>query len=175
MKTKQVLSIMKVISWIIFIGLCIKAGALIISFFVSLFINSEAAKDLYLGLDLSSLYNFDSWYYISMVSLIISVAILKAYIFYLVIKIFLKFDINNPFSLEAVNLVYKISYIALGTGIISKVANSYKIFLTTHKVGANIPVSFGGDEFLFMAGILFIIAFLFKRGVELQQENDLTI
>ena len=71
MKTKQVLGVMKIMSWIIFIGLCIKAGAFIISFGVSLFVNNEAAKDLYLGLDLSGLYNTNSWYYILMVSLVL--------------------------------------------------------------------------------------------------------
>ncbi len=33
----------------------------------------------------------------------------------------------------------------------------------------------GSSEFLFMAGIIFIIALIFKRGVEIQSENELTI
>jgi hypothetical protein len=53
MKTNQILQILKVASWIMFIGLCIKTGAMIISFFVSLFINPEGAKDLYMGMNLS--------------------------------------------------------------------------------------------------------------------------
>jgi hypothetical protein len=32
-----------------------------------------------------------------------------------------------------------------------------------------------GDTFIFFAGILFFISILFKKGIELQTENDLTI
>ncbi len=43
-QTSSILKTMNVILWIIFIGLCIKTGALLFSFFVSLFINAEGAK-----------------------------------------------------------------------------------------------------------------------------------
>ncbi|RZL12759.1 MAG: DUF2975 domain-containing protein, partial [Pedobacter sp.] len=33
----------------------------------------------------------------------------------------------------------------------------------------------GGDIWLFMAITLFVIAHIFKRGVEIQEENDLTV
>lgn len=173
MKTKQVLSIMKIISWIIFIGLCIKAGAIIITTFISFFINPEAARNLYLGLNMFNLYEFSHWYYLSMLFLIISILILKAYMFYLVIKIFSKIHINNPFSSNVAYLISKISYVALGIGVLSVIANSYKMWLM--KKGFSIPLDFGAAEFLLMSGILFIIASLFKRGVEIQSENDLTI
>jgi hypothetical protein len=54
--TKQVLRILHVIAWIIFLGLCIKTGSILYSFFVSLFINTIAAKNIHMGLDLSDLY-----------------------------------------------------------------------------------------------------------------------
>lgn len=175
MKTKQVLILMKIISWIIFIGLCIKAGALITSSSVSFFVNHEAAKDLYLGLDLFNLYEFDERYYMAVISLIITVAVLKAYIFYLVIRIFLKFDLNNPFTMNTANLISKISYVALATGVVAKIAKDYIKWLITHKVETNISFDFGSEGFLFMAGILFIVAYIFKHGVKIQSENELTI
>jgi len=175
METKQVLAVMKIFTWIIFIGLCIKAGAIILSTIVSLFVNPEAAKDIYLGLDLSSLYELDMWYYISVLSLIIAVALLKAYIFYLVIKIFLKINIDNPFNMMVSDLISKMSYIALSIGIISKMAMEYNRWLVRHHGISPISFDFGSNEFLFMAGILFIIAYIFKRGIEIQSENELTI
>ena len=175
MKTKQVLGIMKIISWIIFIGLCIKAGAIIISSFVSFFVNHEAASDLYLGLDLSNLFEFYSWYYISVLSLIITMALLKAYMFYLVISIFLKFDLNNPFTTNTAYLISKISYVALVTGLFAIISNDYIKWLTTHRVETPIPLDFGSEDVLFMAGILFIVAYIFKHGVKIQSENELTI
>lgn len=175
MKTTQVLAIMKVISWIIFIGLCIKAGALITSSCISLFVNHEAAKDLYLGLNLFGLYEFNTGYYISVISLMIAVGVLKAYLFYLVIKIFLKFDLNNPFTSNTANLISKISYVALSTGVIAVISNEYIKWLITHRIETHIPFDFGSEEVLFLAGILFLVAYIFKHGVELQQENDLTV
>jgi hypothetical protein len=32
-----------------------------------------------------------------------------------------------------------------------------------------------GKDFIFMAAVVYIIAVIFKRGVELQTENDLTV
>ncbi|MGC1205811.1 MAG: DUF2975 domain-containing protein [Flavobacteriaceae bacterium] len=173
MNTKQVLSVMKVVSWVIFIGLCINTGAIIISFLVSLFVNPEAASDLYINLNMSKLYEYNLWYYISMMSLIIALLALKAYIFFLVIKIFSKIHVNNPFSSNVAALVYKISYVALSIGVMSIIASSYKMWLV--KKDFITPISFGSQEFLFMAGILFVVAFIFKRGVEIQNENELTI
>lgn len=175
MKTKQVLEVMKIFSWIIFIGLCIKAGALIISSFVSLFVNPEAAKDLYLGLDLSSLHDIKIRYYISMLSLIITLAVLKAHMFYLVIKLFSKINIENPFSVTVEHIISKISYEALSIGIIGKIAIEYNKWLVSHRGSASVAIDSGSNEYLFIAGILFIIAYIFKRGIEIQNENDLTI
>ena len=33
----------------------------------------------------------------------------------------------------------------------------------------------GGDVWLFMGVVLFVIAYIFKRGIELQEELDLTV
>jgi hypothetical protein len=33
----------------------------------------------------------------------------------------------------------------------------------------------GTGEFLFLAGIVFVIAQIFKRGIEIQTENELTV
>lgn len=175
METKQVLSIMKIVSWVIFIGLCIKTGAIIISFFVSFFVNPEASKNIYLGLDFSSLCKLKMHYLILMASLLIVVSVLKAHLFYLVIKIFSKINIDNPFSVHVANLITKISYITLSLAIISKIANSFNLWLITHKGRSAVPLDYGYKELFFMAGILFIIAYIFKRGVELQTENELTI
>lgn len=173
MKTKQILDIMKIVSWIIFIGLCIKAGALIISFFVSLFVNPEAASNLYLGLNLSEIYNSNKTYYIITVLYIISIAALKAYLFYWVIKIFLKINLEQPFSLAVGRLINTISYVALSIGLTNLFASAYAKWLVNK--GISYRLTFECSEFLFLAGILFVIGLLFKRGIEMQQENELTI
>jgi len=39
----------------------------------------------------------------------------------------------------------------------------------------HILFDFGAEGVLFMAGILFIVSYIFKHGVKLQSENELTI
>lgn len=176
-KTKNILSIMHVIMWIVFIGTCIKTGAILYSFFVSLVINAIAAKDLHLGLNLSELYQYNSSHYIGMVSFVICLYALRAYITYLVIKIFLKINLVNPFSNDVASLIKKISGVAFLIGILTIVANSYSNWLMKREIPLNNLHEYlqGKAEFLFMAGIVFIIAQVFKRGIEIQSENELTV
>ena len=173
MKTKKILGIVKFISWIIFIGLCIKTGALIISFFESLFINPSAAKDLPMDLDLSALYHFNTAHYAIIVLFMIFFLLFKTFIFYLVIKIFSKVNLNKPFRFSVADLTTKISYVSFGTGLIALVANVYTEWMV--KKGAYVPLNWEYSGYLFMAGIIFIVGQLFRRGIEIQSENELTI
>lgn len=173
-QTTTVLTIMKVLIWIVFIGLCIKTGALIISFLISLFGNPLAAYDLYLGFDLSSVQELGQWHYICYISTLIIFTGLKAEIAYLAIKIFMKFNLEHPFSESVSQLIGRIARMALIAGILVILLGGYVGWLTET---GNIEISGweGGEGFLFLAGIVFIIAQVFKRGVELQSENELTI
>lgn len=173
-KTETIFIITKILTWIVFIGLCIKTGSLIVSFFVSLFVNPEAAQDLYLGLDLSSIQEYDQWHYICSVSLLIFFTGLKAYLAYLVLKIFLKFNLEHPFSTEVANLINCIARTALSAGLFAIIMDGYGEWLANKDI-LGISLDDGGTEFLFLAGIIFIIAQVFKKGVELQSENELTV
>lgn len=177
--TKTMLKITKILSWIIFIGLCIQTGALLFSYFVSIFINSMGSQNLHPGLNLSELYNNSKTHYTILVLLMVLLSALKAYIFYFIVKIFLKINLANPFSNEIYSLIVKISYIALTIGILAVIGEKYCEWLISKAI--NLPVLnleqyIGGkSEFLFMAAIIFVIAQIFKRGIEIQSENELTI
>jgi magnesium-transporting ATPase (P-type) len=173
MKTKQILIFLQVCAYIVFVGLCIKTGALLISFIVSVALNSEASQNLYMGLNLSNLLEYSQIHYTVMASLIIILSGLKAYLFYLVIKITSKINIAQPFSENIAKLISKMSGIALEIGILAFITHNYAKWLLKN------PVKFsyeGGEiEYLFLAAILYVIAIIFKRGIELQSENELTI
>ena len=173
MGTTIILKIMNILFWIVFIGLCIKTGALLISFFVSLFINPEGAQDLYLGLDLYDLYNFDLEKYIGVASLLIALMAMKAYLAFLVVKLFMKFDLNHPFNEKTASLISEISYYALSIGVVAIIAEGYADRIIKH--GIALQIDWGEEQFLFFAGIIYIIALVFKKGVEIQNENELTI
>ncbi|MGO3184044.1 MAG: DUF2975 domain-containing protein [Aequorivita sp.] len=174
MKTTDIMKLTNIIFWLIFIGLCIKTGAILISFLVSILGNPEAAKDLYFGLDLFDLYKSNLNQYINVASFIFVLSGMKAYIAYLAVRLFMKFDLNNPFNKSVVDFISKISYYALSIGIVSLVADQYNDRLI--KRGAETShINWGAQEFLFFAGIIYILALVFKRGVEIQKENELTI
>ena len=173
MKTKRIFNIMNVVSWIVFIGLCIKAGAIIIVSVLSLFVNKNATENLYMGIDLSNLYNFSIGHFMFTVFLMILVASLKAYIFYILIKIFRGLDYNKPFEATIANLIFRISYISLGVGLVGVVANTYVTWLR-HKVFFT-SIDISTSAYIFMAGVVFAIALLFQRAIEIQSENELTI
>lgn len=163
----------QVLFWMAFIGLCIKTGALIVSFSISLLVNAAAAKDLYLGLNLYELYQHDTVQYGFVASLVIALMALKAYIAYLAVKLFMKFDLNKPFQPAITQLFLQMSHIALGTGILSIIAQGYSKHLINK--GIAVPLDGNGSETLFFAGVIYLLALVFQKGVELQTENDLTV
>src|SRR5262245_56938170 len=119
--TKLILTILHVIAWIIFLGLCVKTGAILYSFFVSLAMTPEGAKNLYMELNLSALYHYDRVYYIIIVSTIIVLSALKALLFYFVVKIFLKINFVKPFSEDVSRFISLIGYVALGIGVLTDI------------------------------------------------------
>lgn len=170
--TKKILEILKVFTWIIFIGLCIKTGTVIISFIVSIF-NSDAIVNLYMGEDLTEVYTSGLWKYVLINSFLIALPALKAYMFYLVIQLVSGINLEQPFSQSVGTLLIKISKVALEIGVIAIIFNGYAKWLL--KSGTQFDYDGSSTEFLFLAGIVFVIAHIFKRGLELQNENELTV
>ena len=100
--------------------------------------------------------------------------ILKAYLFFLLIKVFSTINLKHPFSSAIRLLLSNISLVALSIGMSSVIAVSYYGWL--YKKGMllySLPRHISGSsEFLFFAGILFVISLIFKRGIELQSQKD---
>lgn len=179
--SQQVLKVLQILSWIIFIGLCIEAGALIVNTVISLFINPGGVNNFWEGTTyLSGLYKFDRGYFSAITLVMIIVAVLKAFMFYLIVKIFTekKIDLAHPFNTEFNQFILMLSYLAFGIGLFSHSGLKYTAWLKGQGAGAadleqlNIE---GAAVWLFMAVILFVIGHIVKRGVEIQKENDLTI
>ena len=96
-RSKFVFQALHVVAWIIFVGLCIEAGALLVNFVYSLF-KPEVVQHLYEKLDLSKMYEYSQWAYFGIYSFILVISVMKAYLFYLVIILLLKFDLLKPFN-----------------------------------------------------------------------------
>jgi len=179
--TKQILKVLQILSWIIFIGLCIEAGGIAVNTFITLFINPLGVENFWEGNEyLSGLYRFDQGHFIVITLTMIIVAVLKAIMFYLIVKLFTdkKLKVSQPFSMELSRLISKQSYLALGIGLFSHCGFKYSVWLTKQGVKLADLQSLhigGADVWLFMAVILFVIVQVVKRGIEIQNENDLTI
>lgn len=165
----RIFSIMTIVFWIVFIGLLIQAGSCLIAFIVS-FTNPELANALYLGENVSPFESPNDYKY---TSFFVAFALIKAYMAYLVIQVFLKLDLQQPFTERVAKLVHSISHVALGAGVLAMIAQGYAKWLA--KTGVEVVHHWGSAQFLFLAGIIYVIALIFKRGVALQTENELTI
>lgn len=165
-----------VIAWIIFVGLCIEAGGLLVNFIVSIY-KPEFIHHLYLKLDLSDMYNRSRWTFYGMYSFMLSIAVLKAYLFYIVIMLTYKIDLSKPFNHFVSEQITKLSYFTFFIGILSYLAKGVTENLSHHGyvVDHLNPFWVDSQAFILMAAIIYIIAAIFAKGVELQNENDLTV
>jgi DUF2975 family protein len=165
-----------IVAWVIFVGLCIEAGALIVNFVFSIY-KPEFVKNLYQKLDLSEMYNHSKWAFFGMYSFILVVALLKAYLFYIVAMLMHKLDLSKPFNSFVSEQITKISYCTFSIGILSYIAQQTAKNLQQGGYAIDNLNQFWGDSqaFILMAAIIYVIATIFKKGVEIQNENDLTV
>jgi len=167
---------LQIVSWIIFVGLCIEAGALLVNFVYSLF-KPEVVHNLYQKLDLSQMYNTSKMIYFGMYGFILTIAVSKAYLFYVVIMLLHKLDLEKPFSTYVADQFKKISYITLEIGILSFIARETSQKMVHYGLESDTLNQFweDGSAFLLMAAVIYVLATIFSRGVEIQNENDLTV
>jgi hypothetical protein len=167
---------LQIVSWVIFVGLCIEAGAMIVNFVFSLF-KPEFVQNLYQKLDLSQMYNTSKLVYFGMYGFILTISILKAYLFYVVVVLLHKIDMLKPFSSYVADQIKKISYVTLEIGILSLIARETSQNMEHYGLESDILNQFwvDGSAFILMAAVIYVIATIFSRGVELQNENELTV
>ena len=165
-----------IVAWVIFVGLCIEAGALIVNFIISLN-KPEFVQNLYQKLDLSEIYERSKWAYYSMYSFILVIAILKAVLFYVVVILVSKIDLSKPFNSFVSKQISKISYYTLSIGLVSYIAQQSATFLMHRGFVTDNLNPFWADSqaFVLMAAVIYVIATIFKKGIEIQNENDLTV
>lgn len=167
---------LSIVAWIIFVGLCIEAGALIVNFIISFF-KPEIIQNLYQKLDLSKMYHRSKWAYYGMYSFILAISILKAVLFYVVIMLLSKLNLLNPFNNFVASQISQISYYTFSIGLLSYIARQTAKNLSNRGYDINVLDQFWEDSqaFILMAAVVYIIATIFKKGVEIQNENDLTV
>ena len=178
-RTRLILKLLYILSWIIFVGLCIEAGGFITNAIFAL-ANPAMVKNLWHEVDLSVLLNFDTGHYFAEILILCIVAVLRASLFYLIIKILhdKKLDMARPFNTDLKRFINRASFLSLLIGLFSWYGVHYAQWLLTQ--GVKMPdaeyLRLGGaDVWLFMSVILFVIAQIFSKGIDIQTENELTV
>ncbi|MEK8181007.1 DUF2975 domain-containing protein [Flavobacterium buctense] len=177
--TAQILKLLYIFSWIIFIGLCIEAGGFLFNSVLAL-VRPDNIGVFWHQIDLTQLYKHDVNQYFVITFYISIIAVMKALIFYLIVKILhdKKLNLLQPFNPEVRRFIFNLCYLTLGIGLFTHFGVTHAQWL--YKQNVTMPDIYhlrlaGGDVWLFMSVTLYVIAQIFKRGIEIQNENDLTI
>ena len=171
-RTEQILTVLKILAWIAFFGFVVKAGTYLFSTVSSCW-NPESAKNIYQGLDLFTLRHDSTSLFLILIFFLLLITVLKAIVWWMVAKLIGKIKIENPFSMEVAHQLEYISYSLFTIWVLSVSGGGFVAWLG-EKAG-HLNDSWNTGPFLFMAGLVFVISQIFRRGVEIQSENDLTV
>jgi uncharacterized membrane protein SirB2 len=171
-KTDNILLTMHVLAWVAVCGFIGKAGAILISYVVSIN-NPVGAKNMYMGLDFSAIRQYDLGQYTATIFMMVSIVLLEAYIAYLVTKALSQIKMTKPFTPEVSKVLVTISTVMLFTWIAAMIYNAHQSWLAKNITG--MQPNYIPGEFILMAGVVFVLAQIFKKGVEFQTENELTV
>jgi hypothetical protein len=182
METKKdyFLLVLHILSWIIFVGLCVEAGGFLFNTLYTLFYNPAGAARFWMKSDLSALYAFDQSRYVTLTVIMVIAAMLKAIMFYVIVKLFhdKKLDLAAPFNESFGRGLYNLSYLTAGIALFTYWGTKVSANVTDQ--GVRLPSLHelrlaGPDVWLLMCVTLLVFARIFKKGITIQNENQLTI
>lgn len=174
-RTETILMVSKILAFLGFVWYSILWGSELTTL-ISSFINPEWAKRTYeVDLNLFSIRDHSVWYYTYAMILTIAVSALKALVWYLVFDLLSKLKLQSPFSMVVEKKLERIAYLLLGVWIVSNILWKVYAYYLKQDTGISLPITNTGDEYLFLATMIYIISQVFKRGIEIQEENDLTV
>ena len=174
-KTETILSVSKYLALLGAVWYSVLCGSQLTTLIAS-FINPDWAKRTYeVDLNLFSIREHSIWFYVFAICLTAAVSALKAIIWFVVFDLLLKLKLQTPFSPAVEKKLERIAYLLLGVWIVSSIFWKTYIYYLFNATGIQLPPNNTGDEYLFLAGIIYIISQVFKRGIEIQEENELTV
>jgi hypothetical protein len=174
-KTETILTVSKFLALLGGIWYSILCGSQLLTLVAS-FINPDWAKRTYeADLNIFSIREHSIWFYVYAMCLTVAVSALKAFIWYVVFELLSKLKLQTPFSMEVEKKLERIAYLLLSVWIVSSIFGKLYIYYLSKATDIQLPTNNIGDEYLFMAGIIYIISQVFKRGIEIQEENQLTV
>lgn len=173
-KTEKILIAMRVLAWLGMVGYAVNCGSQAICFAVS-FSNPVAAKKIPgITPNLSGLLTYNFGFYVVAMLLIIALSAMFVYLWYQVIALLSKLSIESPFTGQVSQKLERIAYWLFSIWAVSFIGKVYADWLSK-RMGEQLNIFTAANEFLFTSGIVYIISQIFKRGIEIQEENQQTI
>ncbi len=174
-RTEKILLVLKFLALLGGIWYSILCGSQLLTFIAS-FINPDWAKHTYeVDLNIFSIREHSIWFYTFAMCLAIAVSALKAFIWYVVFELLSKLKLQTPFSIKVEKKLEGIAFLLLGVWIVSSIFWKIYAYYLAQATGIQLPTNSSADEYFFMAGIIYIVSQIFKRGIEIQEENQLTV
>lgn len=170
MNRSMILTGLRIFAWLVLIRYIIMVIALLFMSFSVLISRSGG----YLATeDLLQLYEFSGQHFSLFVILTAVILMANAFIWMLAVMILSDLNIQNPFLNF---MVVKLAQIASFLLIIwvAGVCSNYYIEFLLEKTGF-VFFERQSNESLFIAGLVFVIHYVFKKGLEIQSENELTV
>lgn len=173
--TTTILSVSKILALLGAIGFSIVCGGQLLTLVAS-YINLDWAKRTYLAdLNLFRVRELSIWYFTFAMVINIAVAALKAFVWYVLFNLLLKLKLQTPFSIDVEKKLEGIAYLLFAIWLFNGFFWKTYLHYLLQDTGIQLPPNNNADEYLFMAGMVYIISQIFKRGIELQEENNLTV
>lgn len=173
MKTTHLLSVMKVLTWFALIFIVFNTINVIIALFFSIFTDTIGSKAILNGFNFNDLKEHGNAIHIFGIFLVLGFHLLRIYTFYLILKIMNNLKIEHPFNEDIAKLISLISYVTFGLGFLAIIGSRFEKYLLSKQI--MIDIDWNTIDYMYLAGVIFIIALVFKRGIEIQTENELTV
>ncbi len=129
---KNMRLLLLIVSWVIFVGLCIEAGAFVCNAIGVLLLPAGKVLRLWQQADLTALYHYDPGYFFVENFFLSIVSVLKALLFYQIVKILhhKKFNPDRPFEESIGRFIHHIAYLSIGIGLFAWWGAAYTVWLS---------------------------------------------
>lgn len=173
-KTETILTYLKVVVLITYIGAIVQGAAMMIPLVIGLFADSVGVAYFQPNEKMTALKEISFTLYFFVTTLIVAKIVIGINIWEKVRAILEDVRMDNPFKASVSDGIEQLSYSILGFAIVN-IAGNFYIEHLNKRHGVNLDGFESGFNLLMAAAILYIIGQIFKRGIEIQQENDLTV
>ncbi|CAH0994522.1 hypothetical protein EMA8858_00632 [Emticicia aquatica] len=173
-QTEKILKILRIVAWIAFVGSVTIFGLTIATVVISIILPDAKINFSGIIMNQAELRKTHLIAYLFIFSFTLTWAFLNIQLWKSVKNVLYKINMQKPFSMEVANVLEKIGFLLLSIWAVEFISDGYIDYLSKHIEG--VEKGFKVSLFyLFNAGIVYIVSQIFKRGVELQEENELTV